>query len=262
MHQVIIYYLLLKKPVSTSVYTWSTLTGHILGYNSDSTAITVDSAGKYVVTQKLQAGCSTYATDTVVIFYNSSCFTLNNKLLRFTGNLFNKKAQLNWSVSQSSQIAYFKIERSTDGIHFISTSTVLASPDNTTIINYTAKDNPAINHSRQLYYRLKIIGIDGSVTYSKTLAFTYGEPNMPSIKIAPNPVKDVMQLKITSLTDNKLQLFFYDVTGRFIKTINTNVNKGNSTLTIEDFMDWPAGIYSVKLLLGENLFTEKMILAK
>lgn len=252
----------INNPVSTSVYTWSTLTGHILGYNSDSTAITVDSAGKYVITQKLQSGCSTYATDTVEIFYNSSCFTLNNKLLRFTGNLFNKKAQLNWSVSQSSQIAYFEIERSTDGTHFISTSTVLASPDNTTIINYTATDNPAINHSRQLYYRLKIIGIDGSVTYSKTLAFTYGEPNMPSIKIAPNPVKDVMQLKITSLTDNKLQLFFYDVTGRFIKTINTNVNKGNSTLTIEDFMDWPAGIYSVKLLLGENLFTEKMILAK
>ena len=254
-------HLQVTNPVTTSVYTWSTTNGHIVG-SSSGNSINVDSAGTYVLTQQLQSGCSTYATDTIVIFYNSSCFVLDNNLLGFNGNLFNKKVQLKWSVSQVNQIAWFEIERSSDGAHFISTSKVLANPDNSTVKNYAATDIPVENLSGQLYYRLKIINNEGNITYSKTLAFSYDFLNKPGIRIAPNPVKDIMQLNITSLTDNNVLLFFYDITGRLMKTLSAKVPKGNSNLNINNFIDWPAGIYTVKVILGENLFAEKMILAK
>ncbi|HSQ45060.1 MAG TPA: hypothetical protein VLM16_08695, partial [Ginsengibacter sp.] len=126
------------NPLSTSTYTWSTTDGHILSTSSTGDSIVVDSAGTYVVTQQLQAGCSTYATDTVVIFYNSSCFVLENKILGFSGNMSKGEAHLNWAVSQSDQIDYFNIERSTDEVNFVSVNKVSANPDQLSIHQYSA----------------------------------------------------------------------------------------------------------------------------
>ncbi len=247
-----------KNPFPTSVYTWSTTNGHIIGSTTGS-SINVDSAGTYIVTQQLQSGCSVYATDTMVIFFNSSCFILANNILGFNGNLFNKQVQLNWSVSQNNQIAYFEIEKSIDGVHFISTSKVLASSQ---VNKYSLADQLIETSAAQVYYRLKIINTKDNISYSKTLRFSIGEFNKPGISIAPNPVRDVMQLNVTSLTENKIQLFIYDIAGRLMKTFRTNVSKGNSNLSISGFKEWPAGIYSLKVLVGENLFTEKLVLAK
>ncbi|MEO8568514.1 MAG: T9SS type A sorting domain-containing protein [Ginsengibacter sp.] len=250
-----------KNPVSTSVYTWSTTNGHIVG-SSTGSSINVDSAGTYIVTQQLQSGCSVYATDTIVIFYNSSCFVLANNIIGFKAKLSNKQAQLNWTVSQNSQIAYFEIEKSIDGVHFILAAKVLASSVITPANKYSLADQLVETSSSHVYYRLKIINTEGNISYSKTLSFSFGEFSKSGISIVPNPVRDKMQLNITSLTDNKMQLFIYDIEGRLIKTLRTNISKGNSSLGISDFKEWPAGVYSLKVLLGDNLFTEKLVIAK
>ena len=78
----------------------------------------------------------------------------------------------------------------------------------------------------------------------------------------PNPVRENTQLNVFSIGENKLQLFIYDGAGRLMRTISTIVLNGNSSLNLTDFQGWPRGIYSVKVLLGENLFVEKMALVK
>jgi hypothetical protein len=248
------------NPVATSIYTWYTTNGHIVG-SSTGTSITVDSVGTYVVQQQLQAGCSVYATDTVVIFSNPNCFVLEKNLLGFNGNLYNKQVQLNWTVSQNNQISYFEIEKGIDGIHFVSVGKVLANSV-TDVSKYSQSDQLAKTTTAYMYYRLKIINIEGNISYSKTINFSLGEFDRPRINIVPNPVRNVMQLNITSLTENKIQLFIYDIAGRLMKSLYTSVPKGNSNLSITDFKPWPTGIYSLKVLLGENLFTEKLILVK
>jgi hypothetical protein len=47
-----------------------------------------------------------------------------------------------------------------------------------------------------------------------------------------------------------------------MRALNTIVPNGNSSLNLTDFQGWPRGIYSVKVLLGENLFVDKMALVK
>jgi hypothetical protein len=249
-------------PVPTSIYTWSTISGHILATSADGTSITVDSAGTYVVTQQLQGGCSTYATDTTVIFWNSSCFVLENKLLGFNGNIANKQVQLNWSISQSGQINYFDIERSSDGNHFVTVGKVLATPGKTPISEYSATDVPGETASDHVYYRLKITGIKGNVSYSRTISLFLRKIDKSGISISPNPVKETLQLNISSLSENKMQLFIYDGAGRLMRTLHTNIPNGNTSMTLTDFQGWPRGIYSVKVLLGENSFVEKMVLVR
>jgi hypothetical protein len=249
-------------PVSTSIYTWSTTNGHILSTSPDGTSIVVDSAGTYVVKQQLQAGCSIYATDTVVVFWNSNCFVLENKLLGFNGNIANKQVQLNWSISQSSQISYFDVERSTDGNHFVTVGKVLATPGKTPINEYSTTDVPDETASEHVYYRLKIAGTKGNVSYSKTISLFLRKIEKSGISIAPNPVKETMQLNISSLSENKMQLFIYDGAGRLMRTLHTNIPTGNTSISLTDFQGWPRGIYSLKVLLGENLFVEKMVLVR
>jgi len=250
------------NPVSTSVYTWSTTNGHILSTTPSGDSITVDSAGTYVVTQQLQAGCSTYATDTVVVFWNSNCFVLDNKLLSFNGNISNKTVQLNWNVSPNPQINYFNIERSADGEHFVAVAKVFANTGDNLTNEYSATDAPDATASDRVYYRLKIIGSKGNVSYSKTISFFLQKASKPGVSIVPNPVREITQLNVFSIGENKLQLFIYDGAGRLMRALNTIVPNGNSSLNLTDFQGWPRGIYSVKVLLGENLFVDKMALVK
>ncbi len=249
-------------PVSTSIYTWSTTDGHIVSTSPDGTSITVDSAGTYVVNQQLQGGCSTYASDTTVIFYNSSCFVLENKLLNFSGNVSNSEVQLKWTVSQNSQISRFNIERSTDGIHFFTVGEVFADPGETLIHEYSTIDIPDEINSGYVYYRLKLFSDAGSVSYSKTIGLFLRQTGKSVISIAPNPVKEKFQLNISSLSANKLRLFIYDNSGRLMRKLFTNVPAGNSSISLSDFQGWQRGVYSLKVLLGESLFVEKMVLVK
>ena len=249
------------NPVPTSVYTWSTTNGHIVGSNTGS-SIVVDSAGTYIVTQQLQSGCSTYATDTSVIFFNPSCFILSSNLLSFNGNIFNKKVQLNWTVSQNSQISYFEIERSTDGSHFVTASKIMANSGDSPINEYSAIDMPGEISGNQVYYRLKIVSIKGNVSYSKTISLSLSGTLKPRIGISPNPVRNILQLNISSLSANKMQLFIYDFTGKLMRIMQTSVPKGNTSLGLTDLQRWPEGVYSLKVILGENLFTEKIVVVK
>ena len=251
------------NPLSTSTYTWSTTNGHILSTSPDGTSIVVDSAGTYVVTQQLQSGCSVYATDTVVIAKNNgTCFVLERKLLGFKGNLYNKQVQLNWTVSQTEQISYFNIERSTDGEHFVTVGKVLANPGDKSINGYSATDIPGETVSGHVYYRLKIISTQGNVSYSKTINLFFRATGKEGISISPNPVRETLQLNISSLEENKMQLFIYDFAGRLMRTLHTSIPKGSTGISLTDFNGWPRGIYSVKVLCGENLFVEKMVLVK
>lgn len=249
------------NPVSTSVYTWFTPNGHIASTSPDGTSITVDSPGTYIVTQRLQSGCSVYATDTSVIFYNSNCFVLNNNILQFNGNIFNSETRLNWTVSQSSMVNYFEIERSVNGSDFTTLGKVIANTDNSNNA-YSTTDSPGNTLSGQVYYRIKVVGKDGRISYSKTIRLSLGDNLTPRISVTPNPVKDIMQLNIFSSTDDKIQLVIYDFSGKLMRTMATNVSKGNTTLTLSDFGSWPRGIYSLKVVLKENTFTEKFVLAK
>jgi hypothetical protein len=57
--------------------------------NPVSDTVTADAPGTYVVTQQLMAGCSVYATDTVVVLYDEDCTTLEGEKVDFKVNLKN-----------------------------------------------------------------------------------------------------------------------------------------------------------------------------
>ena len=251
--------------VSTSTYTWSTPNGNIVG-STTGASIYVDTAGTYIVKQYLQAGCSLYASDTIVISRFTSCYVLANNLVDFKGALHNQAATLNWSVLYNEATKHFNVERSVDGINFSSIATIQAKHGNTETSSYSY-DDPLVNMTfRYIYYRLRISDITGidkySVVVKISITTSIGAVPKNTLSIMPNPVKEVLQLFITAVKDNKAQINIYDQMGKKVHTINMPLEKGNNVIAINDVVDMPIGIYNVVVIIGNEIFTRRILLKR
>jgi hypothetical protein len=241
----------------TSTYDWTTIDGSIQG-STTGDSIVAATQGTYIVTQRLQTGCSVYAMDTVTLVPDIGCFTLPGTLVDFRGAIHNQQTQLNWSVTGNQDIQFFEIERSTDNSNFEYAGRVYASSGDA--VNYAFTDDLPVIKSRYIYYRLKITSIAGGIIYSKIISLSMDQTTYPQVSITPNPVKDVMQVNIFSPTSRNFQLGIFDYTGRQLRTMNSNVQAGSSKINLTGFKNWPNGIYIVKILLGNEIFSERVLL--
>jgi len=248
------------NPTPNSSYTWSTPDGHIDFHNSP-TSITVDTPGTYIVTQRLQSGCPIYATDTVVITTNPFCFILQNST-DLKGRLSHNQVLLNWSTPSNKAINYFEIERGTDGVTFNSIGRINQHFSSGDIIHYNLTDDVNVLGNPFIYYRLKTVGYNGEIAYSRIIRLYIEEKQREAINITPNPVKDVMRLNISSSTDGSAKLSIYNVAGRQMMSLPVRVQKGSTVVEVKDLQSWPRGIYYVKVLLGNSIFIKRMMLMK
>jgi type IX secretion system substrate protein len=250
----------ISNPVQSSVYTWKTSNGHILT-NPINDSIMVDSAGTYIVSQQLQASCPVYSTDTVLVdALNKNCFVLKAAITNFSASLLNKKTVFNWSVMNNYEINNFEIEMSSDGVQFSPFQLITSTPSQLLNANYQSTNDLQEKLSGKVYYRLKMVHKNDEVSYSKIIALSLNE--RWAMNIFPNPVIDNMQISIYAPTNENLKLSIYDVSGRLMREMNTNILKGNSKINLSDFQSWPTGIYSVKVMGGTNIFVDKFLIKK
>jgi hypothetical protein len=153
------------------------------------------------------------------VSYDDITFTLSTPLpltlQSFTASKVNTTAALKWTTAQEIQTDKFIIEKSGDGISYVSIGTVQAVGNSTSEVNYTFIDHTPVNGAN--YYRLKMIDIDGKYTYSEVRTLTF-DANGLTIVVYPNPVKDGIVYINTSAPCNRIEL--RDITGRVIKIIN------------------------------------------
>jgi hypothetical protein len=113
--------------------------------------------------------------------------------------------------------------------------------------NYSLTDNDAINQSSQrLYYRLKMVDIDGNFEYSNIISVSF--PLITGkLSIAPNPVLTEMKVTIAAEADGRVQWKLTDNVGRVIQKGSENVRKGvvnNFTINMNRL---PAGTYNLNV---------------
>lgn len=245
----------------TSSYTWTTNDGNIVGATSGS-SITVDQPGTYVVTQILQTGCPTYAQDTVQITYSATCAVLADNQVTFKGLLNNRTVDLDWTVTRNQDIKSFTLERSTDGQHFTLAGTIGKHTPETQYGVYSTTDDVSRLTSSYVYYRLKITGVGGQVEYSKVVKVSLMASGISEVTMLPNPVRDVLKINFAANASKDVQVLIYDITGQLMKTMNTHVQRGFSTITLNGFESWSKGVYMVKVVSGKETFVDRMVLTK
>ena len=88
-------------------------------------------------------------------------------LIDFRANKYNETVVLNWYATRETDFKSFDIERSIVGIHF--TNAGLVKGQN--LANYSFTDNN-LPDAKNVFYRLKLIDIDGKFTYSKVVSIS------------------------------------------------------------------------------------------
>ena len=249
------------NPVSTSVYTWSTPDGHIFG-STTGTSITADAAGTYIVTQKLQAGCSDYATDTTMVIFEPTCTVLPDKQVDLKGTLNGIKYLLDWTVWENNNYKYFDVERSTDGIQFSHLTRVESKSSESQTAFYNMIDDVQHLQSNTVYYRLKLTNVDGSVMYTKVLKLELSM-HENGIKILTNPAKDQIRIGVNTRTGANAEIMMYDIAGKQIRSSkHTNLPAGYSIITLDDVSMLSTGMYALKITVGDNVFFDKVVIGK
>lgn len=244
--------------VGTSLYTWHTPNGNIVG-DSVGPCITVDLPGTYIVRQQLMDSCGiSYATDTVVITNDPFCVLLNTLLSDWRGSLLKDRVQLNWTFSDISTISSFEIERSIDKQHF----DVISREQMMGLNSYQKTDLIPIQSGKYIYYRLKVIGKNGTVQHTRILSFPVNREESGGLVLAPNPVTTDIQLLLPVSTDQKVKIQILDQSGKIMDERNATVQKGTNSIQFAAKAAWPNGLYIVMVHTKEGVLRTKMILSR
>ena len=191
----------------------------------------------YVITASIDAFSSFY--------FAANLSTLPLDLLSFTGRLqTDNSVLLNWKTENEINVSHFAIERSTDGTRFVNIGSTNANGRTNTPVSfsYSFTDNDAINQSsHRLYYRLKMVDIDGKFKYSNIVTL-----NLPfitgTITISPNPVSNEVKVTLISPERGRVQWKLMDNAGRSISKGTEHVSNGTNNFSI-NMSRLPAGTY-------------------
>jgi hypothetical protein len=250
-----------SNPHSTSVYSWSTIGGNIVYTDPSGTWIQVNQPGTYIVTQRLLAGCNAYATDTVTILRDTTCYILPARFRSFSGiyNASEKKTELQWTVTNNSSARSFVVEASVDGGAFAEAGTISSNANLKDDASYNFNYNLPFGMSSFVEFRIRMISQDGSYSYSRILRINAKPLLKEGITIAPNPVREKFQMAINSPSDVQAKILFLDMQGRTVMVMNEMLKKGTNVFTVAVNENWQPGVYNALLKINQETFTTRFV---
>jgi len=182
--------------------------------------------------------------------------TLPVQLTSFTGNLSNNKINLQWAVAENEDADHFELERSTDGKDFMTAAVVMPSFK-------SGSESYSINEimkSEKVYYRLKVLDKNTTISFSKTLVFeTKTVVNTGGLKIVNNPATDKLSLSFTSVNNQSLDIKVYDMSGRMQMNQKVNVYQGSNLINLALASTFKTGMYAVEVSNGAERLTSKFV---
>lgn len=243
------------NPSASSIYTWSTTDGNIVG-SVVGPSVTANAPGTYIVRQQLAVGCDPYAIDTVEIAFDGSCVPMENPLTVFKGSLKEKKSFLYWTTTVHPDLQHFELQRSVNNKDFRTISTVPAMEGE--FPNYSFQDDVSDVSAPFVYYRLKMQFRSGMVKYSDIVKLTTVS-EVGEVMLFPNPAGDQVQLALFTTKVGQLNLRVIDMSGRLIEWRNFNLTKGSNLLSLNT-LAWKPGTYVLHLEIdGDRIYKKLMI---
>lgn len=171
-------------------------------------------------------------------------------LLSFNGTIKPQGALLLWRTSNEVNVKHFELERSIDGRHFSPIASIRAT-NGSAIHQYQYTDADFVQlPATQLYYRLRMVDIDGSYSYSSVVLLRK-ELAQVSISLYPNPVQDVLQIQLSTAYAARYQLQIMDLQGRLLAQRQQTVAPGTTSLSMP-MQGLPQGMYILKLLSSDG----------
>lgn len=247
------------NPMASSVYTWKTLDGRIVGENVGP-SIDVDTTGTYIVSQQLLDGCATSSADTVMITFDATCQPLQDVIVDVQGGITNKRASLTWTSAANDIIQYYDVERSADGKVFTSARRVYAKAQESSMASYSFSEDVSAFAAPFLYYRVKAKRYNYEVNYSRIVKMQ-NERTAGELLVYPNPVTQYMTLSIPAAGRTEAVVSVFSPSGKPVYYKKHWLLEGANDVVIDETAKWPSGVYLISVATEKGTQWQKVVVA-
>jgi len=182
------------------------------------------------------------------------------KMTSFAVKKENINAVLKWTTSSETKNGHFDIERSTDGFNFSKVGVVAGSGTTTLTKSYSYPDDLSNVTSKIVYYRLRIVDIDGESTFSQIVALRIdGSLIVKNLIVYPNPFKNHIKLELQSLKEEKGLIRIVNTSGQEIVKRTVTVQPGGNIVVVKDLEVVAPGLYMMEIRIGEDVIVQKIM---
>lgn len=196
-------------------------------------------------------------------------FTLSNtanplpvELMSFTAELQGNDGLLRWATASEKNNDRFVVESSVDGLAFARLGQVAGQGTTSQVHTYDYTDaNLARYAAPMVYYRLRQVDGDGTETFSPVRAVAVSALAGFAVEAFPNPLHRADQLSIAVRTAaaGPATLHVTDALGRVVLHQTLTLNEGVNTLALAGALQWPQGLYLLRLAQGSQQQTTRLV---
>lgn len=169
-------------------------------------------------------GWNDYTSTTPPLFFDKA---LPVVLGNFNGTLNGSSANLTWSTKTEINFKQFELQKSSNARDWQTVGSVSAK-NISTGTTYSLTDKSVIDS--KTYYRLKLVNLDGTFTYSGIIILSKGV--LTKIDLMGNPVKNIINLSVTNAAAANYQFQLFTVDGRKVVAQNYSHAGGTSNVSI------------------------------
>jgi Surface adhesin CshA repetitive domain/HYR domain len=159
------------------------------------------------------------------------------RLVSFDGKSITNGNELNWKTSTEQNFSHYEIERSYDAKSFKMIGKIAGSGSTKETLSYNYFDNTALNpnNSKSVYYRLRMVDLNGSFEYSKIIFVENKIENTASVgNFYPNPAfGNEVTINVTSSANMQWTITGYSLAGKIISTETRLLEKGENKLRLK-----------------------------
>lgn len=182
-------------------------------------------------------------------------------VIGLTASYNNGIASINWTTAQEIDLSKYQIQRSIDGVHFEGVGSVNAR-NVLTMQNYRYDDNVTAINSRYIFYRLGIFDNRLGYKVSNIVSVKTADWNNNEMTLSPNPASSSVQIQLKASQQVMADIYITDATGKRVQTQKAQLQKGNNSIVLNNIILLPNGMYTIKLVTGENTFSSKLVIWK
>ena len=189
------------------------------------------------------------------IAINQDCAPV--ELSTFTALPKGNAIALDWVAATEIAFDGYELQRSLDGLNFDKIAWIQGSENSLEEKQYNYLDLN-VKGGITYYYRLKMIDLDESFEYSPIRSAQLNGKG-DALEVFPNPTREAVSLTIDVPNDDRVNIRFFDATGKVALERVQDINEGNNALQF-DVTSLPTGLYRIVVAGSQMRATQSVVI--
>jgi hypothetical protein len=219
-----------------------------------------DGGGTNLLPQANRVGMtSAHLSNTFYIGGSSVQNPLPVRLTAFGATTRELSVDLVWETAFEQDLNRFELEKSNDGVSFEYLTSLAVAGNSMVAKTHLVTDEYAFTKSSTVFYRLKIINLDGSVDYSRIVSAQTGNAHALHIStVYPNPVSYHATVTINSYINQDVKVDVLDLKGSIVCSTEAVIDKGTNAVSV-NLSSLANGLYFIRFTADNETQYAKVI---